>query len=111
MPTVRQKMVVVKQKRNEQLKHWLGSETEFEPPVLKKKKTKVKFNDDGIFLAACLSCDTSEVKELLDGGLDVNYANVDGLTALHQFLLLLILWGEFGCDDIGGDSINEEGGW
>uniref|UniRef100_A0AAQ5ZN88 Protein phosphatase 1 regulatory subunit n=1 Tax=Amphiprion ocellaris TaxID=80972 RepID=A0AAQ5ZN88_AMPOC len=78
------KMADAKQKRNEQLKRWLGSETDLEPPVLKKKKTKVKFDDGAVFLAACSSGDTEEVLRMLDRGADINYANVDGLTALHQ---------------------------
>nr|XP_054595758.1 protein phosphatase 1 regulatory subunit 12A isoform X2 [Nothobranchius furzeri] len=78
------KMADAKQKRNEQLKQWLGSETDQEPSVLKKKKTKVKFDDGAVFLAACSSGDTEEVLRLLDRGADINYANVDGLTALHQ---------------------------
>ncbi|XP_036375698.1 protein phosphatase 1 regulatory subunit 12A-like isoform X4 [Megalops cyprinoides] len=78
------KMADAKQKRNEQLKRWLGSETDLEPPILKKKKTKVKFDDGAVFLAACSSGDTEEVLRLLDRGADINYANVDGLTALHQ---------------------------
>ncbi|XP_060886174.1 protein phosphatase 1 regulatory subunit 12A isoform X2 [Labrus mixtus] len=78
------KMADAKQKRNEQLKRWLGSETDQEPPVLKKKKTKVKFDDGAVFLAACSSGDTEEVLRMLDRGADINYANVDGLTALHQ---------------------------
>ncbi|XP_075886072.1 protein phosphatase 1 regulatory subunit 12A isoform X4 [Nelusetta ayraudi] len=78
------KMADAKQKRNEQLQRWLGSETDLEPPVLKKKKTKVKFDDGAVFLAACSSGDTEEVLRLLDRGADINYANVDGLTALHQ---------------------------
>lgn len=77
-------MADAKQKRNEQLQRWLGSETDLEPPVLKKKKTKVKFDDGAVFLAACSSGDTEEVLRLLDRGADINYANVDGLTALHQ---------------------------
>uniref|UniRef100_A0A3Q3MC64 Protein phosphatase 1 regulatory subunit n=1 Tax=Mastacembelus armatus TaxID=205130 RepID=A0A3Q3MC64_9TELE len=77
-------MADAKQKRNEQLKRWLGSETDLEPPVLKKKKTKVKFDDGAVFLAACSSGDTEEVLRMLDRGADINYANVDGLTALHQ---------------------------
>ncbi|KAK5876606.1 hypothetical protein CesoFtcFv8_025941 [Champsocephalus esox] len=78
------KMADAKQKRNEQLKRWLGSDTDQEPPVLKKKKTKVKFDDGAVFLAACSSGDTEEVLRMLDRGADINYANVDGLTALHQ---------------------------
>ncbi|XP_051544816.1 protein phosphatase 1 regulatory subunit 12A-like isoform X6 [Myxocyprinus asiaticus] len=78
------KMADAKQKRNEQLKRWIGSETDLEPSVLKKKKTKVKFDDGAVFLAACSSGDTEEVLRMLDRGADINYANVDGLTALHQ---------------------------
>ncbi|XP_033881317.1 protein phosphatase 1 regulatory subunit 12A-like isoform X5 [Acipenser ruthenus] len=78
------KMADAKQKRNEQLKRWLGSDTDLEPPVLKKKKSKVKFDDGAVFLAACSSGDSDEVLKLLDRGADINYANVDGLTALHQ---------------------------
>ncbi|OXB73917.1 UNVERIFIED_CONTAM: hypothetical protein H355_008112 [Colinus virginianus] len=79
------KMADAKQKRNEQLKRWIGSETDLEPPVVKRKKTKVKFDDGAVFLAACSSGDTEEVLRLLERGADINYANVDGLTALHQF--------------------------
>uniref|UniRef100_A0A8C8DDJ0 Protein phosphatase 1 regulatory subunit n=1 Tax=Oncorhynchus tshawytscha TaxID=74940 RepID=A0A8C8DDJ0_ONCTS len=78
------KMADAKQKRNEQLKRWLGSETDIEPPILKKKKAKVKFDDGAVFLAACSSGDTEEVLRMIDRGADINYANVDGLTALHQ---------------------------
>lgn len=83
-------MADAKQKRNEQLKRWLGSETDLEPPVLKKKKTKVKFDDGAVFLAACSSGDTEEVLRMLDRGADINYANVDGLTALHQVRVTLL---------------------
>ena len=77
-------MADAKQKRNEQLKRWIGSETDLEPPVVKRQKTKVKFDDGAVFLAACSSGDTDEVLKLLHRGADINYANVDGLTALHQ---------------------------
>ncbi|XP_066489185.1 protein phosphatase 1 regulatory subunit 12A isoform X2 [Tiliqua scincoides] len=78
------KMADAKQKRNEQLKRWLGSETDQEPPVVKRQKTRVKFDDGAVFLAACSSGDADEVLRLLRRGADVNCANVDGLTALHQ---------------------------
>ncbi|XP_035384608.1 protein phosphatase 1 regulatory subunit 12A isoform X2 [Electrophorus electricus] len=78
------KMADAKQKRNEQLKRWLGSETDMEPPVLRSKKPRVKFDDGAVFLAACSSGDADEVLRLIGRGADVNYANVDGLTALHQ---------------------------
>lgn len=80
-------MADAKQKRNEQLKRWIGSETDLEPNVVKRKKSKVKFDDGAVFLAACSSGDSDEVLKLLDRGADINYANVDGLTALHQVRL------------------------
>ncbi|XP_057711315.1 protein phosphatase 1 regulatory subunit 12A isoform X5 [Corythoichthys intestinalis] len=78
------KMADAKQKRNEQLRRWLGSETDLEPPILRRRNTRVKFDDGAVFLAACSSGDTDEVQRMLDRGADINYANVDGLTALHQ---------------------------
>ncbi|XP_018427210.1 PREDICTED: protein phosphatase 1 regulatory subunit 12A [Nanorana parkeri] len=78
------KMADAKQKRNQQLKRWIGSETDLEPNIVKRKKSKVKFDDGAVFLAACSSGDSDEVLKLLDRGADINYANVDGLTALHQ---------------------------
>ncbi|NXU56287.1 MYPT1 phosphatase, partial [Turnix velox] len=64
------KMADAKQKRNEQLKRWIGSETDLEPPVVKRKKTKVKFDDGAVFLAACSSGDTEEILRLCDGMVD-----------------------------------------
>jgi hypothetical protein len=37
-----------------------------------------------VFLAACAAGDRGEVKVLLGRGADIDTANVDGLTALHQ---------------------------
>ncbi|CAM9830817.1 unnamed protein product [Bubo scandiacus] len=57
-------------RRAEQLRRWKGSLTEQEPGA--------------VFLAACSSGDTEEVKRLLGRGARINTTNVDGLTALHQ---------------------------
>ncbi|XP_078271278.1 protein phosphatase 1 regulatory subunit 12A-like isoform X2 [Rhinoraja longicauda] len=73
-----------KQKRKEQLKRWLGSETDQEPERPRTKHVRVKFNEGAVFLAACSSGDQDEVEKLLQKGADINYTNVDGLTALHQ---------------------------
>lgn len=35
-------------------------------------------------MAACASGDVEDVRRLLDEGADINTANVDGLTSLHQ---------------------------
>jgi len=74
-------------RREEQLKRWDISDTnkESEKPR-NSEKSRVKFNDGCVFLAACSSCDTDEVERLLSKGADVNATNVDGLTALHQVL-------------------------
>ncbi|KAL3882574.1 hypothetical protein ACJMK2_028907 [Sinanodonta woodiana] len=71
-------------RRHEQIKRWENSDTYKEPTNPKETTRKVKFQDGCVFLAACSSGDRNEVKRLLDRGADINTANVDGLTALHQ---------------------------
>ncbi|XP_078405072.1 protein phosphatase 1 regulatory subunit 12A-like isoform X3 [Cetorhinus maximus] len=73
-----------KHKRKEQLKRWLGSETDRESERPRTKQLRVKFAEGAVFLAACSSGDPDEVEKLLLKGADINYTNVDGLTALHQ---------------------------
>lgn len=72
------------QKRQESLKRWKGSETDRQPVDRSKKKSKIKFNAGTVFLSAVSSGDVDEVKKLLAKGTDINFQNVDGLTALHQ---------------------------
>nr|XP_033773585.1 protein phosphatase 1 regulatory subunit 12B isoform X6 [Geotrypetes seraphini] len=74
-------------RRAEQLRRWQGSETELivvSSPSLRQKRSRVRFEDGAVFLAACSSGDTEEVKKLLAQGADINTVNVDGLTSLHQ---------------------------
>ncbi|XP_064333405.1 protein phosphatase 1 regulatory subunit 12B isoform X2 [Camelus dromedarius] len=80
-------------RRAEQLRRWRGSLTEQEPadrpgagrpPQTRRGGPRVRFEDGAVFLAACSSGDTDEVRRLLTRGADVDTANVDGLTALHQ---------------------------
>ncbi|GAB6028662.1 hypothetical protein CHUAL_004490 [Chamberlinius hualienensis] len=71
-------------KRAEQLKRWEESETNKECSVLKDKPRKINFTDECVFLAACSAGDKDEVKRLLLKGANIDTANVDGLTALHQ---------------------------
>ncbi|XP_060087121.1 protein phosphatase 1 regulatory subunit 12B isoform X3 [Heteronotia binoei] len=77
-----------KLRRAEQLKRWKGSLTEMEPVTPARSRhrggPRVRFEDGAVFLAACSSGDTEEVKRLLARGARLNTANVDGLTALHQ---------------------------
>ncbi|XP_040841384.1 protein phosphatase 1 regulatory subunit 12B isoform X6 [Ochotona curzoniae] len=75
-------------RRAEQLRRWRGSLTEQEPaerqPPTRRGSPRVRFEDGAVFLAACSSGDTDEVRKLLARGADINTVNVDGLTALHQ---------------------------
>ena len=75
---------VAKNFRLQQKRKWEESATNKEPAVLKAKATKVQFDKVSMFLSACSSSDLAEAKELLKSGLDINSANPDGLTALHQ---------------------------
>ncbi|XP_041351493.1 protein phosphatase 1 regulatory subunit 12A-like isoform X1 [Gigantopelta aegis] len=78
------KQVSALMRRHDQLKRWEDSDTAKESNCPKAKSRKVQFQDGCVFLAACSSSDTEEVKRLLERGADINTANVDGLTALHQ---------------------------
>lgn len=87
-------------RRAEQLRRWRGSLTEQEPaerrgagrqPLTRRGSPRVRFEDGAVFLAACSSGDTDEVRKLLARGADINTVNVDGLTALHQVTPFLVL--------------------
>lgn len=72
-------------KRAEQLKRWEDSETNRASNQPKDPSTRrVKFSSGCVFLAACLSGDKDDIIKLIDSGVDIDTANVDGLTALHQ---------------------------
>ncbi|KAK4876964.1 hypothetical protein RN001_009470 [Aquatica leii] len=71
-------------KRAEQLKRWEDSDTNRESAAPKQKPKKVKFSSGCVFLAACAAGDKEEVLRLIEKGADIDTANVDGLTALHQ---------------------------
>ncbi|XP_078076600.1 protein phosphatase 1 regulatory subunit 12A-like isoform X3 [Mustelus asterias] len=73
-----------KHKRKEQLKRWLDSDTDRESERPRTQHLRVKFAEGAVFLAACSSGDSDEVEKMLLRGADINYTNVDGLTALHQ---------------------------
>ncbi|XP_022917857.2 protein phosphatase 1 regulatory subunit 12A isoform X9 [Onthophagus taurus] len=71
-------------KRVEQLKRWEESDTNREPVTPKQRSRKIKFSSGCVFLAACAAGEKDEVLRLLEKGADIDTANVDGLTALHQ---------------------------
>ncbi|KAJ8736877.1 hypothetical protein PYW07_000148 [Mythimna separata] len=70
-------------KRAEQLKRWEESDTNKQSPM-PRRATRIQFSSGIVFLAACTAGDKDEVQRLLKRGADINTANVDGLTALHQ---------------------------
>ncbi|XP_066525132.1 protein phosphatase 1 regulatory subunit 12A isoform X3 [Hoplias malabaricus] len=97
--TDRSRSEAAKQRRQEQLARWRGSETDLTGAQLRSRadaagssssghgsgrRPKVRFAQGAVFMAACSAGDRDEVAELLRQGADINHANVDGLTALHQ---------------------------
>ncbi|XP_072574421.1 protein phosphatase 1 regulatory subunit 12A isoform X2 [Paramormyrops kingsleyae] len=87
----RSRSEAAKQRRQDQLQRWLGSETDRtgtelrdRPSTSGGRRARVCFAQGAVFMAACSAGDREEVSELLKQGADINHANVDGLTALHQ---------------------------
>ena len=78
-------------KRAEQLKRWQESETSKESTEPGSKRARrIQFTDGCVFLASCAASDRDEVDRLIRRGADIDTANVDGLTALHQVSKLYI---------------------
>ncbi|XP_061891822.1 protein phosphatase 1 regulatory subunit 12A isoform X3 [Entelurus aequoreus] len=80
-----------KQRRQDQLQRWLGSETDQTDSEARhtadgsgSRRARVRFAQGAVFMAACSAGDREEVAALLRQGADINHANIDGLTALHQ---------------------------
>lgn len=87
----RSRSEAAKQRRQDQLQRWLESETDRTGTELRDRpltsggrRARVCFAQGAVFMAACSAGDREEVSELLKQGADINHANVDGLTALHQ---------------------------
>ncbi|XP_062318444.1 protein phosphatase 1 regulatory subunit 12A isoform X2 [Osmerus eperlanus] len=87
----RSRSEAAKQRRQDQLQRWLGSEAELTGPDTRElatgpgtRRAKVRFAQGAVFMAACSAGDREEVAALLRQGADINHANIDGLTALHQ---------------------------
>jgi protein phosphatase 1 regulatory subunit 12A len=70
-------------KRGDQIQRWHISDTN-KTSHAPRNAVRVKFRDGIMFLAACSSGDVDEVIRLIKGGADINSANIDGITALHQ---------------------------
>ncbi|XP_043083735.1 protein phosphatase 1 regulatory subunit 12A isoform X2 [Puntigrus tetrazona] len=89
--TDRSRSEAAKQRRQDQLQRWQGSETDrtgaearSQSSAPGNRRARVRFAQGAVFMAACSAGDREEVAELLRQGADINHANIDGLTALHQ---------------------------
>ncbi len=89
--TDRSRSEAAKQRRQDQLQRWQGSETDRTGAEARShssapgnRRARVRFAQGAVFMAACSAGDRDEVAELLRQGADINHANIDGLTAMHQ---------------------------
>ncbi|XP_018619405.2 protein phosphatase 1 regulatory subunit 12A isoform X2 [Scleropages formosus] len=95
----RSRSEAARQRRQDQLQRWLGSETDRTGLEARGERSagggggggggggqraRVRFAQGAVFMAACSAGDRDEVSALLRQGADINHANIDGLTALHQ---------------------------
>ena len=71
-------------KRHESIKSWKESATASEKPIRLPGQFTIQFDKGTVFLSAVASGDIEETSKLLNEGVDIDYTNVDGLTALHQ---------------------------
>jgi len=71
-------------KRQEAIKRWKSSDTNREPAQRTAHQVRITFDRETVFLSAVSGGDVDETRNLLNDGVDINCANVDGLTALHQ---------------------------
>ncbi len=78
-------------KRQEAIKRWMLSDTNRESLHRPSNKVRITFESETVFLSAVSSGDVEETKNLIKGGVDIDCANVDGLTALHQVRKLCLL--------------------
>lgn len=74
-------------KRDESVKRWMT--TSMNQLSCKKNESdfKITFNNGSMLLSAVSLDDIEEVERLIKEGADVNFANADGLTSLHQVYL------------------------
>lgn len=70
--------------RAESIKKWKNSETAKEKAVRVAEQFTIQFDKGTVFLSAVASGDLDETVSLLEEGVDIDYRNNDGLTALHQ---------------------------
>lgn len=69
-------------KRQEAIKRWKSSDTNRENAH--RSPNRITFDNETVFLYVVSSGDVDETRNLINGGVDINCSNVDGLTGLHQ---------------------------
>ncbi|XP_076449866.1 protein phosphatase 1 regulatory subunit 16A-like [Babylonia areolata] len=98
--TTQERLKHARKRRSQQLKKWNQYEKQLDKESSKKKKHQdkhqsqrkpkksnkgnIKFVPNIVLLEAAARNDLSEVKRLLESGVDPDVTNEDGLTALHQ---------------------------
>lgn len=70
-------------RKRQQLSNWEGSDTNA-IDLNNAKTSLIQFQRNLLFQDSVAQQDTDEVEMLLTLGVDVDYANTDGITALHQ---------------------------
>lgn len=70
--------------RAEAIKKWKSSDTAKEKSIRTEEQFTIQFDNGTVFLSAVASGDLDETEKLLDEGVDIDFRNNDGLTALHQ---------------------------
>lgn len=65
---------------------WINLSLFLGPDTRDGRKSRLSFQTGAIFLSACQTSDYDEIERILstDNKKIINYANSDGLTALHQ---------------------------
>ncbi|KAL5260603.1 hypothetical protein ACHWQZ_G010677 [Mnemiopsis leidyi] len=71
-------------RRRLQLQEWQASDTNNLNLATLTKKNLIQFKRKFMFLDSVIQQDADEVQRLLALGVDVNYTNTDGISALHQ---------------------------
>ena len=77
-------------RRRLQLQEWQGSDTNNLNLANQTKKNLIQFKRKFMFLDSVIQQDAEEVQRLLALGVDVNYTNTDGISALHQVLFFTL---------------------
>lgn len=77
-----ERITLARERRTQQLRVNMERENQLPPPA--QRRPRLKFSPDVALLEATVRGDLQEVERLLDGGVNPDSHNEDGLTPLHQ---------------------------